>query len=66
MKKLKDVGYVQRGMVLVQGEKEFEITKVMSIDGFGTYVHVNGDESVAIPFTGAPTRDDVFVKSFPL
>jgi len=29
MKKLKDISYLQRGMVLLQGENEFEITKVV-------------------------------------
>lgn len=62
MKKLRDIGYVKKGMVLVQDDREYEVTTVLKIDGFGTYVHVNGNESVAIPF-GDPLRDDIYVKN---
>ena len=66
MKKLKDVGYVQTGMVLMQGGKEFEVTKVMCMGNMGTYAFLDGDEKRGLPISGASFRDDIFIKSMPL
>ncbi|MBW3490806.1 hypothetical protein [Bacillus sp. FDAARGOS_1420] len=63
MKKLNDLEFIQKGMVLVDVEgREAMITGIREIEGFGTWVEFNGDKLQEVMFDWNRVRDDVLVK----
>lgn len=63
MKKLNDIGFLQNGMVLVDGKGIVcKITGIREVQGFGTWVQFNGNQHHEIMWDWDRLRDDVFVK----
>ncbi|MED1107701.1 hypothetical protein [Bacillus paramycoides] len=63
MKKLNNIGFLQNGMVLVDGkEREGTITSIREVEGFGIWVQFNNNQHQEVMWDWDRVRDDVFVK----
>jgi len=63
MKNLKEIGFLQNGMDLVDNkEDEGTVTGIREIEGFGTWVEFNSDKRQEVMWNWERIRDDVLVK----
>lgn len=63
MKSLKEIGFIQIGMTLVDNKgDEGTITGIREIEGFGTWVEFNNDKRQEVMWNWERIREDLLVR----
>ncbi|PRT08720.1 hypothetical protein C6352_22290 [Bacillus thuringiensis] len=63
MKSLKEIGFIQIGMTLVDNKgDEGTITGIREIEGFGTWVEFNNDKRQEVMWNRERIREDLLVR----